>query len=44
MVDLGIDEVIIFNFPVLLEEGYQRWIYPDDLAMHKVGIFVVIGG
>ena len=39
MEELGIDEVIIFNFLVLLEDGYQRWIYPDDLARHKFVIF-----
>ena len=32
-------EVIIFNLLVLLEDGDQRWIYPDDLERHKVGIF-----
>ena len=36
---LGIDEVIIFNFLVLLEDGDQRWIYPDDLARQKFVIF-----
>ena len=44
MEELGIDEFIILNFLVLLEYGYQRWIYPDDLARHKVLIFMVIGG
>ena len=38
MEEFSIDEVIIFNFLVLLEDGYQRWIYPDDLVRHKVGI------
>ena len=36
MEELGIDEVIIFNLFVLLEDGYQRWIYPDDLARQTV--------
>ena len=39
MEELGIDEVIIFNLFVLLEDGYQRWIYPDDLVRYKFGIF-----
>ena len=41
MEELGVDEVIIFNFLVLLEDGYQRWIYPDDLVRHKFGIFTL---
>ena len=41
MEEIGIDEVIIFNLLVLLEDGDQRWIYPDDLARHKFGIFHV---
>ena len=44
MEELRIDEVVVLNLLILLEEGYQRWIYPDDLARHKVLIFVVIGG
>ena len=39
MEELGIDEVIIFNFLVLLEDGYQRYIYLDDLEGHKVDLF-----
>ena len=39
MEELGIDEVIIFNLLVLLEDGYQRWIYPDDMARHKFVVF-----
>ena len=39
MEELGIDEIIIFNFLVLIEDGDQRWIHPDDLARQKFGIF-----
>ena len=39
MEELGIDEVNIFNSLVLIEDGDQRRIYPDDLVRHKVGIF-----
>ena len=41
---LGIGEVIMFNFLVLLEEVNQRWVYPDDLARHKLEFFMVLGG
>ena len=39
MEELGIDEVIIFNLLVLLEDGDQRWIHPDDIARQKFVIF-----
>ena len=39
MEELGIDEVIIFNFLVLLEDWDQRWIYTDDIARQTVGMF-----
>ena len=44
MEELGIDEIIIFNFLVLIEDGDQRWIHSDDPARHKFGIFMVLGG
>ena len=44
MEELGIEEIIIFNFLVLIENGDHRWIHPDDLARHKFGIFMVLGG
>ena len=35
---------IVFNFLVLLKEVNQRWVYPDDLARHKLEFFMVLGG